>query len=83
MDQGSNIMVVADVFTALTENRPYREAMSPIQTLKVLKQMERENAVHPDPLNLLEKHIEVLFAISEKSRREAKSKYNKIFQYLA
>jgi HD-GYP domain-containing protein (c-di-GMP phosphodiesterase class II) len=36
---GSRIMAVADVFTAITEDRPYREGMTEERALKVLKGM--------------------------------------------
>jgi HD-GYP domain-containing protein (c-di-GMP phosphodiesterase class II) len=45
---------VADVFTALTEDRPYREAMSIDKAIGILKSMANANALDPSVVNLLE-----------------------------
>ncbi|MFZ7104912.1 MAG: HD-GYP domain-containing protein [Peptococcaceae bacterium] len=42
---GSRILAVADVYTALTEDRPYRQGMNRDETLKVLTGMGREKAL--------------------------------------
>lgn len=39
LSQGSRIMCVADVFTAITEDRPYRKGMDSQSALKVLQNM--------------------------------------------
>lgn len=79
MNQGSKIMVVADVFTALTEDRPYREGLSPAETLGIMRQMEEENALHPASLDLLEKHLDALIDLAADARSKAKDKYDQIF----
>jgi len=45
---GSRIMAVADVFTALTENRPYREGMNKSKTTKILRLMAENGAIDPE-----------------------------------
>lgn len=45
---GSRIVAVADIFTALTENRPYREGMSRSAVIAILDQMARERAIDGD-----------------------------------
>jgi HD-GYP domain-containing protein (c-di-GMP phosphodiesterase class II) len=42
---GSRIMAVADVFTAITEDRPYRKGMSGESALKVIEDMAKNNAL--------------------------------------
>lgn len=42
---GSRIMAVADVFTAITEDRPYRKGMSGESALKVIEDMAKNGAL--------------------------------------
>ena len=51
---GSRIVAVADVFTALTEERPYREAMSLDKAVGILRHMANANALDPSVVSLLE-----------------------------
>lgn len=45
---GSRIVAVADVFTAITEDRPYRRGMSQAQCLAVLDKLALEQAIDGD-----------------------------------
>jgi HD-GYP domain-containing protein (c-di-GMP phosphodiesterase class II) len=47
LSMGSRIMAVADVFVALTEDRPYREGMSTQQALDILRDMASQGALDP------------------------------------
>lgn len=51
---GSRIMAVADVFTAITEDRPYREGMSKEKALSVLKDMGQESALDLEIIAILQ-----------------------------
>ncbi|MDF1594356.1 MAG: HD domain-containing protein [Desulfobacterales bacterium] len=51
---GSRIMAVADVFTALTEDRPYRKGMGRQETLKVLKSMANRQELDDGLINIVE-----------------------------
>ncbi len=50
---GSRILAVADVFTAITEDRPYRKGMDKQQTQKVIIDMADMNALDVNIVNLL------------------------------
>jgi putative nucleotidyltransferase with HDIG domain len=50
---GSQVMSVADVFTALTENRPYRAGMDRRGVVKVLDDQVRKSALNPDIVAVL------------------------------
>lgn len=50
---GARIMAVADVFTAITEDRPYRAGMSSERTQSVLLQMAASGALDARLVNLL------------------------------
>jgi HD-GYP domain-containing protein (c-di-GMP phosphodiesterase class II) len=50
---GSRIMAVADVFTALTEDRPYRAAMSSQGSLDVLRSLAEKGGVDAEVVRTL------------------------------
>lgn len=58
LDSGSRIMAVADVFTALTEDRPYRSGMNKADVLKIFRQMIDKKAVDSRVVSLLELNYE-------------------------
>jgi HD-GYP domain len=64
---GSRIMAVADVLTALSEERPYRSGMRADKALGIVASMAREGALDPDIVELASSsHAEI-----EGARREA------------
>ncbi|WP_285908041.1 HD domain-containing phosphohydrolase [Pseudodesulfovibrio pelocollis] len=57
---GSRIVGVCDVFTAITEDRPYRPGMTPDQSARVLLDMARGGSLDADLVALLlDNHTEV------------------------
>ena len=58
LDTGARIMAVSDVFTALTEKRPYREAMAFGDVLKIMNNMVREKHLDGDVVETLRLHTE-------------------------
>lgn len=57
---GSRLLAVADVFTALTEDRPYRKGMSNEQTLLILEKMGENNKLDKDIVELVKKDHEAV-----------------------
>lgn len=72
---GSRIMAVADVFTAVTENRPYRKGMNFVNTEKVLCNMVASNALDGKIVDLLIENYQELDNIREISQLEAAEQY--------
>jgi len=68
---GSRIMAVADVFTAVTEDRPYRKGMSLAQALEVLDELVREGALDGGVVGIVRRDYEAIDAI----RREEQVEY--------
>ncbi len=75
LDLGSRIMAVADVFTAVTEDRPYRAGMKKDQVVKVLTDMVHHGALDPGSTGLLLDD----FASINDIRREAQAEAHAIF----
>ncbi len=57
---GSRIMSLADVFTALREDRPYRAGLDNVQTLGILDEMTGQGALDPELLSLARKNLDEL-----------------------
>ncbi len=77
---GSRIMAVADVFTAITEDRPYREGMNFESTKKVLEGMAENNALDRRVVNLVIENFHDIDGIRERSQTQAAEKYNNFLQ---
>lgn len=50
---GARIMAVADIFTAISEDRPYREGMKKERSFFVLEDMARKNEIDKDIVSML------------------------------
>lgn len=76
---GSRIMCVADVFTAITEDRPYRKGMSPEDTVAVLKTMARENSLDGRIVALLMENIPEVNKNRIIAQSESARQYRELF----
>lgn len=72
---GARIMAVADVFTALTENRPYRRGMNFDNTKNVLNNMVASNALDGKIVRLLIDNFHEINTIRENAQIEAIEQY--------
>lgn len=72
---GSQIMAVADIFTALNEGRTYRPAMAKDKILALMYQMARDNAINGDLVRLLVKNYEEVNARRQISQEVSAREY--------
>ena len=75
---GSRIMAVSDVFTALTEDRPYREGMPGKKALRILQDMAAQSALDASLVDLLGNHRDRL----NRARQEAQQASREDYQLL-
>lgn len=75
LDAGSRIMAVADIFSAITEERPYRAGMKKEQVIKIMKENVSYGAICGDLVNLLIDHYEEIDDIRDEISREAGKRY--------
>ncbi|MCI2106088.1 MAG: HD domain-containing protein [Intestinimonas sp.] len=75
---GSRIMAVADIFTAITEDRPYRRGMPKEQAVAVLGRMVENGGISPAIFSLLVEHYASVSKIRRASAEKAISQYGKI-----
>jgi putative nucleotidyltransferase with HDIG domain len=72
---GSRIMAVADVFTALTEDRPYRNGMKTTEALKILREMVSGNALDGEVASVLHSHFDDINDIRSTAQSRAAAEY--------
>lgn len=78
---GSRIMAVADVFTAITEDRPYRKGMNYNEVLKVMNNMAEYNKLDKDVVDILKSNFDKIEEIRIKAQHEAAEEYGKFTEY--
>jgi HD-GYP domain-containing protein (c-di-GMP phosphodiesterase class II) len=71
---GSRIIAVADIFTALTENRPYRQGMNRTQSLVILDQMVTDRAIDGDIVAVLRNNFDALHHIRNGAQQPAQKR---------
>lgn len=76
---GSRIMAVADVFTALSEDRPYRRGLKRREALAIMRGMARDSALDPELVALLEKNYGEIEHKRRLSQFEAAGRYRLCF----
>jgi HD-GYP domain-containing protein (c-di-GMP phosphodiesterase class II) len=74
---GSRILSVADVFVALTENRPYRRGLKRHEVLPVLENMVRKTALDCRIVELLEDGFEKINATRIEAHYRAEEEYQR------
>jgi HD-GYP domain-containing protein (c-di-GMP phosphodiesterase class II) len=72
---GARLMAVADVFTGITENRPYRKGMTREDTLDVLRGMAEKGELDARLISLLETHYDEIRGTLEAAQGDAAREY--------
>ncbi|MFC1516764.1 HD-GYP domain-containing protein [Thermodesulfobacteriota bacterium] len=73
---GARIMAVADVFTALTENRPYRKGMDKKETIEVLHSMVDQGELEKKLVDTTIKHFDEIDEVRKLAQIEASREYD-------
>ena len=60
LDLGSRILALADITTALSEDRPYRKGFSKGEIMDILWEQVREDKVDGDVVRALEKNFDYI-----------------------
>lgn len=71
----SKVMAVADVFTALAEDRPYRAALSPQRVREILEDMARSGSLDQDIVGILFDHFSEIYEFCKEAQEKAASAY--------
>ena len=74
-------MAVADIFSALTEDRPYRKGLEKDKVIEILLDDVKKEEIDGDIVNLLIKHYdEINQSRKENSLKEGKRYYERLCQ---
>jgi HD-GYP domain-containing protein (c-di-GMP phosphodiesterase class II) len=73
--RGSQVMAVADVFTAITENRPYRRGMTRKDAVKVLDNMAQNSALSKEIVAVVKANYGEVDAARRKAQASASTDY--------
>ena len=65
---GSRIMAVADVFGALTEDRPYHKSMPRNKVMSIMKKLAGNSGLDGDVVSVLEEDYDAIYEICLKDR---------------
>ena len=76
---GSRIMAVADIFTAITEDRPYRKGMTLEEAVAVLNSMVRDSSICPYVVSVLTDNLQTV----DEVRRNAQQKSRLMYDYIS
>lgn len=79
INTGSRIMAVADIFTALTEDRPYRPGMPLDKALAILTEQADSGKIEPRVVTLLGDHAKEISQQVKEAQLESMRFYTKHF----
>lgn len=75
---GSRIMAVSDIFTAITEDRPYRKGMTLEEAVAIMNSMVKDNSICPYVVSILTDNLKTIDEIRKDAQKESKVMYNYI-----
>ena len=80
---GARILAVADVFTAVTEDRPYRKGMKRERPLRCLRELADRHQLDLDVMSALESSFEELNDLRRDAQETACSSYDEMIKPFA
>lgn len=82
LSTGARILAVADIFTALAEDRPYRRGMSREEIIRIIKQYSDSRLLDGKIVSLLFDNFDGIFSHVSEKQSEARSFYENQFAFL-
>jgi len=76
LDLGCRIMAVSDIFTALTEDRPYRAGMDNEGVISVLDELVRKNKIDARVVGVLKDNYQLINTERDKAQSAAAESFN-------
>lgn len=77
LNLGSRIMAVADIFTALLEDRPYRKGVSEEKAMQIIQKQAEVGLLDPDIVAVLKANINVIHRSQSEAQKETALEYQK------
>jgi len=82
LSTGARILMVADIFTALAEDRPYRKGMSKDGIVHIIKQFSDHSLLDTRMVNLLFENYSEIFSYVAEKQAVAREFYEKQFAFI-
>jgi len=82
LSTGARILMVADIFTALTEDRPYRKGMSKEGIVQILRELSDGCFLDTRIVNLLLENFDEISSYVTEKQAAAREFYEKQFAFL-
>lgn len=82
LDNGSRILMVADIFTALSEDRPYRNKLSQKESVNIFKEMSDQQLLDKKIVGLVIENYDEIFSYVSEKQAIAREFYEKQFDSL-
>jgi HD-GYP domain-containing protein (c-di-GMP phosphodiesterase class II) len=82
LNTGARIMMVADIFTALAEDRPYRKSMSKDGIVQIIKEFSDRSLLDTRIVNLLFENYNEIFSYVAEKQAVAREFYEKQFSFI-
>jgi HD-GYP domain-containing protein (c-di-GMP phosphodiesterase class II) len=79
IDNGARMVMVADIFTALAEDRPYRKGMEQNEIYRILAQQARQNLIDSQMVDLLFDHYEAINTFVKLHQEQSQKSYERQF----
>jgi HD-GYP domain-containing protein (c-di-GMP phosphodiesterase class II) len=78
LSEGSRIMAVVDVFTAVTEDRPYREGMKKGEVIAILSSMAENNALDQNIVDIVVDNYEQINSLRIEAQQRSLREYSNL-----
>lgn len=80
LDTGSRIIAVADIFTALAENRPYRKGMIKSEIISILKDLSSKGHLDKHVVSIIESNYDEILVLTVHKQTNTRECYQLKFQ---
>jgi len=80
LNLSSRVIAVADIFTALTENRPYRDSLNMESVLSIMSKMSYENHIDGKLLTLVTDNYDYLNTMRDAEQTHSRTYYETFWQ---
>ena len=79
---GARIMAVADIFTAITEDRPYREGMPCEKVVSILDNQVQNGALDGDVVSVLKDDYDTIDGTRQQEQAEYREKQDRLAEMI-
>ena len=81
LDTGSRILMIADLFTALIEERPYKKAMEKDEVLTILGKMAKKGEIDGMVFKVLKENYGDILSFVEECQQSVAEEYSRKFNF--